>query len=155
MVYLIQISVMDIKNIDCLQFVPPIGEELQHVATDNGTCYHSDIYLLTRLSELKVSASMLEVIKSRFGEIQDSFPSDLRDEFDKLSDFDKMSQVDSRYQQFLSDKMDVAKHFMQQFDKVKNDIAEKVDADKYKKAKDALRDFTLRFGGYSSETSGV
>ena len=132
-----------------MQFVPPIGEELQHVCDGNGVCYHSDIYLLTRLSELKVSANMLELIKSRFGEIKDSFPSNLRDEFDKLSDFDKMSQVDSRYQQFLSDKLESVKYFMEHFDKVKKDISEKADSDKFKAAEKALRDFTLRLGGYS------
>ena len=134
-----------------MQFVPPIGEELQHVSDGNGVCYHSDIYLLTRLSELKVSANMLELIKSRFGEIKDSFPDDLRDEFDKLSDFDKMSQVDSRYQQFLSDKLESAKYFMDHFDKVKKDIADKVENDKFALAQKALRDFTLRFGGSSSD----
>lgn len=142
---------MDLKNIGCLQFVPPIGEELQHEVSDTGTSYHSDIYLLTRLSELKVSANMLELIKSRLGEIKDSFPSDLRDEFDKLSDFDKMSQVDSRYQQFLSDKLENVKYFMDHFDKVKKDIADKVENEKFAKAQKALRDFTLRFGGSSSE----
>ena len=136
-----------------MHFVPPIGEELQHVCDGNGVCYHSDIYLLTRLSELKVSASMLELIKSRFGEIKDSFPSDLRDEFDKLSDFDKMSQVDSRYQQFLSDKLESAKYFMEHFDKVKKEIADKSESDKFAQAQKALRDFTLRFGGISSEDS--
>lgn len=140
---------MDLKNFGCLQFVPPIGEELQHEVSDSGTSYHSDIYLLTRLSELKVSANMLELIKSRFGEIKDSFPSGLRDEFDKLSDFDKMSEVDSRYQQFLSDKLDSAKYFMEHFDKVKKDISEKAESDKFKAAEKALRDFTLRLGGYS------
>lgn len=140
---------MSLKNIDSLKFVPPIGEELQHVSDGSGVCYHSDIYLLTRLSELKVSANMLELIKSRFGEIKDSFPQGLRDEFDKLSDFDKMSQVDSRYQQFLSDKLESAKYFMEHFDKVKKDIANKAESDKYEAAQKALRDFTLRFGGYS------
>lgn len=141
---------MSLKNIDSLKFVPPIGEELQHVSDGNGVSYHSDIYLLTRLSELKVSANMLELIKSRFGEIKDSFPQGLRDDFDKLSDFDKMSQVDSRYQQFLSDKLESAKYFMEHFDKVKKDIADKVESDKYQAAQKALRDFTLRFGGSSA-----
>lgn len=140
---------MDIKNIDALQFVPPIGEELQHEVLADGTSYHSDIFLLTRLSELKVSANMLEIIKSRFGEIKDTFPQGLREEFDKLSDFDKMSQIDSRYQQFLSDKLESAKYFMEHFDKVKKDISEKAESDKFKAAEKALRDFTLRLGGYS------
>lgn len=148
MVYLIQIKIMsDISLSGVLHYVKPIGEELQHqVVSDDTVCLHSDVYILTRLSELKLSQNMLDIITSRLQEVKDSMPSDLRQSFDKLDDFQKMDITDSRYQQFLSDKVDKTKAFMSQLDDAVKKVKDSEDSEKLRKANLALSDFVLRLG---------
>ena len=138
---------MDISLSGVLQYVKPIGEELQHQIVGNDTvCLHSDVYVLTRLSELKLSQNMVDIITNRLQEVKDSMPSDLRQSFDKLNDFEKMDITDSRYQQFLSDKVDKTKAFMSQLDDAVKKAKDSVQSEKLKKANLALRDFVLRLG---------
>ena len=140
----------DISLCGVLQYVPPIGEELQHQTVDSDTvCLHSDIYILTRLSELKLSQNMVDIITNRLHEVKDSMPGDLRASFDKLDDFQKMDITDSRYQQFLSDRVEKTKTFMSQFDEAVKNAKDSEDSAKLIKANKALRDFVLRLGSDS------
>ena len=141
---------VDISLCGVLQYVKPIGEELQHQTVDSDTvCLHSDVYVLTRLSELKLSQNMVDVITNRLQEVKDSMPSDLRQSFDKLDDFQKMEITDSRYQQFLSDKVEKTKAFMSQLDDAVKKAKDSEDSEKLRKANLALRDFVLRLGSDS------
>lgn len=141
---------IDISLCGVLQYVKPIGEELQHQIVSNDTvCLHSDVYVLTRLSELKLSQNMVDIITNRLQEVKDSMPTDLRQSFDKLDDFQKMDITDSRYQQFLSDKVAKTKAFMSQFDDAVKNAKDSEDSEKLKKANLALRDFVLRLGSDS------
>lgn len=143
---------MDISLNDVLHYVKPIGEELQHQTVDNDkVCLHSDVFILTRLSELKLSQNMVDIITNRLQEVKDTMPSDLRQSFDKLNDFEKMDMTDSRYQQFLSDKIEKTKAFMSQFDDAVKKAKDSEDSQKLIKANKALRDFVLRLGS-DSET---
>lgn len=147
-VYLIQINfIMDISLSGVLQYVKPIGEELQHQTVGSDTvCLHSDVYLLTRLSDLKISQNMVDIITNRLQEVKDSMPENLRQSFDKLDDFQKMDITDSRYTQFLSDRIEKTKAFMSQLDNAVKKAKESEDSEKLKKANMALRDFVLRLG---------
>lgn len=147
-VYLIQINfIMDISLSGVLQYVKPIGEELQHQTVGSDTvCLHSDVYLLTRLSDLKLSQNMVDIITNRLQEVKDSMPENLRQSFDKLDDFQKMDITDSRYTQFLSDRIEKTKAFMSQLDNEVKKAKESEDSEKLKKANMALRDFVLRLG---------
>ena len=49
---------------------------------------------------------MVDIITNRLQEVKDSMPDNLRQSFDKLNDFEKMDLTDSRYQQWLSDKVE-------------------------------------------------
>lgn len=141
---------MDISLSDVLHYVKPIGEELQHQTVDNDTvCLHSDVFVLTRLSDLKLSQNMVDIITNRLQEVKDTMPSDLRQSFDKLNDFEKMDMTDSRYQQFLSDKIEKTKAFMSQFDDAVKKAKDSEDSQKLIKANKALRDFVLRLGSDS------
>lgn len=136
---------MDISLCGVLQYVRPIGEELQHQTVDSDTvCLHSDTYVLTRLSEMKISQNMVDIITNRLQEVKDSMPDNLRQSFDKLNDFEKMDLTDSRYQQWLSDKVEKTKDFMSQLDSVVKNAKDSEDMEKLKKANLALRDFVLR-----------
>ena len=141
---------MDISLNDVLHYVKPIGEELQHQTVANDTvCLHSDVFVLTRLSELKLSQNMVDIITNRLQEVKDDMPSVLRQSFDKLNDFEKMDITDSRYQQFLSDRIDKTKAFMSQFDDAVKKAKDFKDSQKLIKANKALRDFVLRLGSDS------
>lgn len=137
----------DISLCGVLQYVRPIGEELQHqtVGTDT-VCLHSDSYILTRLSEMKISQNMVDIITNRLQVVKDSMPDNLRQSFDKLNDFEKMDLTDSRYQQWLSDKVEKTKDFMSQLDSEVKKAKDSEDMEKLKKANLALRDFVLRLG---------
>lgn len=137
----------DISLCGVLQYVRPIGEELQHQTVGSDTvCLHSDSYILTRLSEMKISQNMVDIITNRLQEVKDSMPDNLRQSFDKLSDFEKMDLTDSRYQQWLSDKVEKTKDFMSQLDSEVKKAKDSEDMEKLKKANLALRDFVLRLG---------
>lgn len=136
---------MDISLCGVLQYVRPIGEELQHQSVGSDTvCLHSDSYILTRLSEMKISQNMVDIITNRLQEVKDSMPDNLRQSFDKLDDFQKMDITDSRYQQWLSDKVEKTKDFMSQLDSEVKKAKDSEDTEKLKKANLALRDFVLR-----------
>lgn len=136
---------MDISLCGVLQYVRPIGEELQHQSVGSDTvCLHSDSYILTRLSEMKISQNMVDIITNRLQEVKDSMPDNLRQSFDKLDDFQKMDITDSRYQQWLSDKVEKTKNFMSQLDSEVKKAKDSEDTEKLKKANLALRDFVLR-----------
>lgn len=138
---------MDISLNDVLYYVKPIGEELQHQVVGKDTvCLHSDVYILTRLSDMKLSQNMVDIITNRLQEVKDSMPENLRQSFDKLNDFEKMELTDSRYQQWLSDKVEKTKDFMHQLDSEVKKAKDSEDMDKLKKANAALRDFVLRLG---------
>lgn len=128
-----------------LTYIPPIGEELQHVIVPNdGVCLHSDTYLLAHIQDLKISDNMLNVIQSRLSEVKDSMSENLRQSFDKLTDFEKMDFTDSRYSQFLSDRIAKTKQFMSEMD---NEVKEKENSEESKKLETArknLRDFIIR-----------
>lgn len=136
---------MDISLSGVLQYVKPIGEELQHQTVGSDTvCLHSDSYILTRLSEMKISQNMIDIITNRLQEVKDSMPDNLRQSFDKLNDFEKMDMTDSRYQQWLSDRVEKTKDFMSQLDSEVKKAQDSEDIEKLKKANLALRDFVLR-----------
>ena len=107
---------------------------------------HSDVYILTRLSDMKISQIMVDIITNRLQDVKDSMPVNLRQSFDKLNDFEKMDLTDSRYQQWLSDKVEKTKDFMSQLDSEVKKAKDSEDMEKLKKANLASRDFVLRLG---------
>ena len=100
---------------------------------------------------MKLSQNMVDIITNRLQQVKDSMPDNLRQSFDKLNDFEKMDFADSRYQQFLSDRVEKTKAFMRQLDSEVQKAKDSEDSDKLKKANLALRDFVLRLGSDSSD----
>lgn len=134
------------KN-EFLTYIPPIGEDLQHTkVSDDCTKLHSDIYLLHHIGELNVSNNLVDAITSRLQSVSDSMPDDLRQSFDKLDDFEKMEVTDSRYAQWVSDKVSRTKQFMQDFDTAVSKLKDNEDTQKLKAAQKNLCDFILRLG---------
>lgn len=139
------------KN-EFLTYIPPIGEDLQHTkVSDDCTKLHSDIYLLHHIGELNVSNNLVDAITSRLQSVSDFMPEDLRQSFDKLDDFEKMEVTDSRYAQWVSDKVSRTKQFMKDFDTAVSKLKDNEETQKLKAAQKNLRDFILRLG--SSEES--
>ena len=132
---------------DFLIYIPPIGEDLQHTkVSDDCTKLHSDIYLLKHIGELNVSNNLVDAITSRLQSVSDSMPDDLRQSFDKLDDFEKMDVTDSRYAQWVSDKVSRTKQFMKDFDTAVSKLKDNQETQKLKAAQKNLRDFILRLG---------
>lgn len=130
-----------------LTYISPIGEDLQHIkVSDDCTKLHSDIYLLHHIGELNVSNNLVDAITSRLQSVSDSMPDDLRQSFDKLDDFEKMEVTDSRYAQWVSDKVSRTKQFMKDFDTAVSKLKDNEETQKLKAAQKSLRDFILRLG---------
>lgn len=130
-----------------LTYIPPMGEELQHTkVSDDCIKLHSDIYLLHHIGELNVSNNLVEAIQSRLQSVADSMPDELRVSFDKLNDFEKMEITDSRYAQWVSDRVSRTKQFMLDYDKAVQSLKDSDDTKKLMSAQKQLRDFILRLG---------
>lgn len=130
-----------------LSYIPPIGEDLQHTkVSDDCTKLHSDIYLLHHIGDLNISNNLADAIKSRLQSVSDFMPDDLRQSFDKLDDFQKMEVTDSRYAQWVSDKVSRTKQFMKEYDAALSKLKDSEETEKLKVAQKNLRDFILRLG---------
>ncbi len=130
-----------------LSYIPPIGEDLQHTkVSDDCTKLHSDIYLLHHIGDLNISNNLADAIKSRLQSVSDFMPDDLRQSFDKLDDFQKMEVTDSRYAQWVSDKVFRTKQFMKEYDAALSKLKDSEETEKLKAAQKNLRDFILRLG---------
>lgn len=137
-----------------LIYIPPIGEDLQHTkVSDDCTKLHSDIYLLHHIGELNLSNNLVDAITSRLQSVSDSMPDDLRQSFDKLDDFEKMEVTDSRYAQWVSDRVSRTKQFMKDFDTAVSKLKDNEETLKLKSAQKNLRDFILRLGSDDSSHS--
>lgn len=143
---------MSLKNYGCSVYVPPIGEELQIEDFGTSVSYHTDTYLLAKMSQLNLSQNMQDLIVSRFQQVKDSLPSDLAEQVDKLSDEEKIKQTDSRYAQFLSDRTAKLKSLMNKFEDFTKEVKDKEERDKLVSANKSLRDFILRLSAPSEDS---
>lgn len=143
---------MSLKNYGCSVYVPPIGEELQIEDFGTSVSYHSDTYLLAKMSQLNLSQNLQDLIVSRFQQVKDSLPPNLAEQVDKLSDEDKIKQTDSRYAQFLSDRSNNLKSLMKKFEDFTKEVQDKEERAKLDSANKSLRDFILRLSSPSDDS---
>lgn len=143
---------MSLKNYGCSVYVPPVGEELQIEDFGTSVSYHTDAYLLSKMSQLNLSQNMQDLIVSRFQQFNDSLPVDLAEEVNKLSDEEKIKQTDSRYTQFLSDRTNNLKSIMKKFEDYSKEVKDSEEREKLTAANKSLRDFILRLSQTDSDT---
>lgn len=143
---------MSLKNFGCSVYVPPVGEELQIEDFGTSVSYHSDTYLLAKLSQLNLSQNLQDMIISRFQQVTDSLPPELAEQVNKLSDEEKIKQTDSRYAQFLSDRTDKLKSLMNKFEDFTKEVQDKEERAKLDSANKSLRDFILRLSAPSEDS---
>lgn len=134
---------MNIRNYKTKCYVPPIGEDLQHDICVDGISIHSDIILLNRLSDMRLSQSLMDGILSRFTQIKDDMPKEISEKFAALDDFKKMDFTDSRYLQSLSDKKSALSSFIDDFDKKLSEMKESEDKNKLASARKNLDNYIL------------
>lgn len=139
---------MSLKNYGCSVYVPPVGEELQIEDFGDSVSYHSDTYLLAKLSQLNLSQNMQDLIVSRFQQVKDSLPPDLAEQVSKLSDDEKIKQTDSRYTQFLSDRSQRIKQLMHDFDTAHKKVEDSLKQEELSKLETGLKDLVKRFNSY-------
>ena len=134
---------MSIRNYKTKCYVPPIGEDLQHDFCDDGVSIHSDVTLLNRLSDMRLSQSLMDGILSRFTQIKDDMPQEIMDKFSALDDFKKMEFTDSRYLQSLSDKKSALSSFIDDFDKKVSEMKDSEEKTKLASARKNLDNYIL------------
>lgn len=134
---------MNIRNYKTKCYVPPVGEDLQHDFCDNGVSIHSDVTLLNRLSDMRLSQSLMDGILSRFTEVKDDMPAEIKDKFSALDDFKKMEFTDSRYLQSLSDKKSALSSFIDDFDKKVSEMKDSEEKSKLASARKNLDNYIL------------
>lgn len=143
---------MSLKNFGCSVYVPPVGEELQIEDFGTSVSYHTDTYLLAKMSQLNLSQNMQDLIVSRFQQVKDSLPPELAEHVNKLSDEEKIKQTDSRYAQFLSDRTNNLKSLMKKFEDFTKEVEDKEERAKLDSANKSLRDFILRLSRSDSDS---
>lgn len=94
---------------------------------------------------------MVDAIQARLQSVSDAMPDELRSSFDKLNDFEKMEVTDSRYAQWVSDRVNNTKKFMNDYDKAVQSLKDSDETSKLKNAQKQLRDFILRLGSSDSD----
>lgn len=134
---------MSLRNYKTKCYVPPIGEDLQHDFCDDGVSIHSDVTLLSRLSDMRLSQSLMDGILSRFTEIKDDMPQEIKEKFSALDDFKKMEFADSRYLQSLSDKKSALSSFIDDFDKQVSEMKDSEEKSKLASARKNLDNYIL------------
>lgn len=134
---------MSLRNYKTKCYVPPVGEDLQHDFCDDGVSIHSDVTLLNRLSDMRLSQSLMDGILSRFTELKDDMPSEIKEKFSALDDFKKMEFVDSRYLQSLSDKKSALSSFIDEFDKKVSEMKDSEEKSKLASARKNLDNYIL------------
>lgn len=134
---------MSIRNYKTKCYIPPVGEDLQHDFCDDGVSIHSDITLLNRLSDMRLSQSMMDGILSRFTQVKDNMPQEIKDKFADLDDFKKMDFTDSRYLQSLSDKKSALSSFIDDYDKKVSEMNESEEKTKLAAARKNLDNYIL------------
>lgn len=134
---------MSIRNYKTKCYVPPIGEDLQHDFCEDGVSIHSDITLLNRLSDMRISQSLMDGILSRFTQIKDDMPAEISEKFSSLDDFKKMDFTDSRYMQSLSDKKSALSSLIEDFDKKVSEMQDSEQKMKLASARKNLDNYIL------------
>ena len=139
---------MSLKNFGCSVYVPPVGEELQIEDFGTSVSYHTDTYLLAKMSQLNLSQNLQDLIVSRFQQVKDSLPPELAQQVSKLSDDEKIKQTDSRYTQFLSDRSQRIKQLMHDFDTEHKNVEDSLKQQELTKLETGLKDLVKRFNSY-------
>lgn len=134
---------MNIRNYKTKCYVPPIGEDLQHDFCEDGVSIHSDVTLLNRLSDMRLSQSLMDGILSRFTQLKDDMPKEISEKFEALDDFKKMDFTDSRYLQSLSDKKSALSSFIDDFDKKLSELKDSEEKNKLVSARKNLDNYIL------------
>lgn len=146
---------MNIRNYKTKCYVPPIGEDLQHDFCDVAVSIHSDVTLLNRISDMRLSQSLMDGIMSRFTQIKDDLPQEIKDKFSALDDFKKMEFTDSRYLQSLSDKKSALSSFIDDFDKKVSDMKDSQQKQKLASARQNLDNYILSMFSDSDNSDDI
>ena len=124
-------------------YVPPVYEDVQHEVTsvdDNNnplrTSFHTDIFLLQRIDNLRADAETLREIKESLQPMIDSsnFRSQFEETFGSLTDDELINSCPRRYTQTASEKMSYLKELAEK-DKEARDKAAAAAKEKEEKDK--------------------
>ena len=100
---------------------------------------------------MRLSQSLMDGILSRFTQVKDDMPQEIKDKFSALDDFKKMDFTDSRYLQSLSDKKSALSSFIDDFDKKVSDMKDSEQKNKLASARKNLDNYILSMFSDSSD----
>ena len=86
---------------------------------------------------------LMDGILSRFTQIKDDMPEEIRDKFSALDDFRKMEFTDSRYLQSLSDQKSALSSFIEDFDTKVSEMKDSEEKTKLASARKNLDNYIL------------
>ena len=92
---------------------------------------------------MRLSQSLMDGIMSRFTQLKDDMPQEIKDKFSALDDFKKMEFTDSRYLQSLSDKKSALSSFIDDFDKMVSEMKSSEEKTKLATARKNLDNYIL------------
>ena len=92
---------------------------------------------------MRLSQSLMDGILSRFTQIKDDMPIEIKEKFSALDDFKKMDFTDSRYLQSLSDKKSALSSFIDDFDKKVSEMKDSEEKLKRASARKNLDNYIL------------
>ena len=92
---------------------------------------------------MRLSQSLMDGILSRFTQLKDDMPQEIKDKFSALDDFKKMEFTDSRYLQSLSDKKSALSSFIDDFDKKVSEMKDSEEKTKLAAARKNLDNYIL------------
>ena len=95
--------------------------------------------------------STFDSVLSRFTQIKDDMPQEIKDKFSALDDFTKMEFSDSRYLQSLSDKKSALSSFINDYDKKVSEMKDSDEKSKLASARKNLDNYILSM--FSDESS--
>lgn len=127
-----------------VHYLPPVGEEFQHEEIERADgvvniSYHDDSWVLKKMDEGRIDASLSDAIRSRLQEFAPEFSTDVREVLDKLNDDQLIDVQDaSRYAQFESDKKNKLISIMKQIDSELKQKSEEEQSKKYESYRDKM-----------------
>ena len=101
---------------------------------------------------MRLSQSLMDGILSRFTEVKDDMPDDIKEKFSALDDFKMMEFTDSRYMQSLSDKKSALSSFIDDYDQKVSDMKDSEEKEKLAAARKNLDNYILSM--FSDSDSG-
>lgn len=116
----------------------PSYTELQHDTDNASVSLHTDVTLMMRIDKMRMTQQVRDIVMARFQEVPSQIRSEVQEQIDKLSDWDRDKSNPSRYMQTLSDRKDYIANLMRKVDEEAKSLKDKAEEAKVTSFRDGL-----------------